>query len=141
MKKYLLPTLLIFGFCGFTVLSHAQKIITGTVTTDSIKALAGVTVEIQGTTVATLTDQEGRYTISAGDESILLFRLQGYISQEVPVNGRTQINVVLQRNKDSASAKSSHFIHINRQASHLNLNDLQTAFYLKPCLLVTVKPG
>ncbi|MES2649872.1 MAG: carboxypeptidase-like regulatory domain-containing protein [Bacteroidota bacterium] len=104
MKKNHLPLVLTLLFLGFNVVSPAQQIITGTVTSDSVKVLAGVTVEILGTTIATLTDQEGRYTISAGDQATLVFRLQGYIPQEIPLNGRTQINVVLQRNRDSAAA-------------------------------------
>ena len=99
MKRIYLQCIMLPIVCFIGATAFSQKTISGTVVTDSLKALAGVTVEVQGTTVATLTDQDGKYGISAGDEATLVFRLQGYISQEIPLHGRTQIDVILQRNK------------------------------------------
>ena len=99
MKKIYLQLIMLLVSCFFCAMTFAQKTISGTVVSDSLKVLAGVTVEIQGTTVATLTDQDGKYAISAGDEAILVFKFQGYVAQEIPIHGRTQIDVVLQRNK------------------------------------------
>lgn len=106
MKNVRLKLMVTPLFCLLLIKGMAQNTITGIVTTDSIKGLAGVSVEIQGTTVVTLTDQYGRYGISAGDEAVLVFRLQGYITQEVPVHGRTQLNVILQKNSDSPARQS-----------------------------------
>jgi hypothetical protein len=99
MKKIYLQLIMLSVCCFFCAKTFAQKTVTGTVVSDSLKVLAGVTVEVQGTTVATLTDQDGKYAISAGDEAILVFKFQGYAAQEIPTHGRTQIDVVLQRNK------------------------------------------
>ena len=87
--------------CFFIVLLFSspllsQTLITGRVGSDSITPLQGVTVEVGGTTTATTTDQNGRYSISAGDQAVLVFRTVGFVTQEIMVNGRTEINVIMQ---------------------------------------------
>jgi len=94
MKHLLLSAF--FGLISTVVFS--QKTIKGTVTSDSVNVLAGVTVEIQGTTVSTVTDQNGNYAVSAGDDAVLVFRYDGFATQEIAVHGRTIIDVVMQRN-------------------------------------------
>jgi TonB-linked SusC/RagA family outer membrane protein len=62
----------------------AQDIkITGKVT-DQAGPLPGVTITIEGTTRATLTDNSGNYTIGAPAGSKLVFRLIGMASQTLP---------------------------------------------------------
>ena len=97
MKKLLKLSFILPVVCLLSTTIVAQKTITGTVTNDSAKVIPGVTVEIRGTTISTATSQEGIYTISAGDESVLVFRMTGFVTQEIPVNGRTQIDVVMSR--------------------------------------------
>ena len=84
-------------------LSHAassQKLITGTVTSDSVTVIAGVKIEVQGSTVTTLTDRYGQYSIAAGTDATLIFKRDGYTTQEVFVNGRTVIDVVMPKSAD-----------------------------------------
>ena len=76
----------------------AQRTVTGRVLADSTKPLAGVTVEIENTVVATKTDNQGNYAISAGDDAVLVFRLNGYRTQEIQVHGRSIIDVNMERN-------------------------------------------
>lgn len=57
--------------------------------------LIGLTVSIQGTTNAVMTDVDGNYSIKAKDNDILVFTYIGYGAQEIPVEGKTQINVVM----------------------------------------------
>jgi len=56
-------------------------------------ALPGVNVIVKGTTTGTVTDNEGRYTVNVTDGGVLVFSFIGYLSQEVPVNQRTVIDV------------------------------------------------
>jgi len=58
--------------------------------------IPSVTVRIKGSNVATVTDATGSYSISAPDGATLVFSSVGYLSQEVAVGGRTEINIVLQ---------------------------------------------
>lgn len=57
--------------------------------------LIGVSVVIKGTTQGTSTDVEGRYTLSVAPGSVLVFSYVGFISEEVTVGNRTEINVLL----------------------------------------------
>jgi len=72
--------------------------VTGRVTdaTDGM-SLPGVTIMIQGTTIGTITDIEGNYSIEAPSNAVLVFSFVGMQTMEVPVAGRTLINVALER--------------------------------------------
>jgi TonB-dependent starch-binding outer membrane protein SusC len=59
--------------------------------------LPGVSISVEGTTEGTITDDEGKYkiTVSSGD-AVLIFQYVGYTTQNIKVDGRTEINVNLQ---------------------------------------------
>ena len=58
--------------------------------------LPGVNVIEKGTTNGTVTNLDGEYTITVSDENaILSFSFVGYLQEEVPVNGKSEINMVL----------------------------------------------
>ena len=87
-------------FVGGAIGSFAQsQTITGKVTSSEDNlGLPGTNVLIKGTTRGTVTDADGNYRIemTGGDtEATLVFSSIGYTSLEVPVNGRTVINVTL----------------------------------------------
>ncbi len=68
------------------------------------EALAGCNVVLKGTQKGTTTDANGDYKIVAPDEkAVLVFGFIGFVSQEVPVGGKSIINVAL---KASASELS-----------------------------------
>lgn len=70
--------------------------ITGTVTGPDGEALIGATVQIKGTSVGTVTDADGKYSINAPDEATtLVFSYTGYETTEVAIDGRTVIDVSL----------------------------------------------
>jgi iron complex outermembrane receptor protein len=56
-------------------------------------ALIGVTIQEKGTTNGIITDGNGNFSISVAPTATLVISYMGYTSQEVPVNGRTIINV------------------------------------------------
>jgi len=71
--------------------------ITGTVTNPDGEPLIGATVRVQGTNQGALTDNDGNYSLEVSDgNQTLVFSYIGYITQEVPVNNRTVIDVVLE---------------------------------------------
>jgi len=94
MKKLQLSFLLLIFSLGI----FAQNIeINGLVTSAEDKLpMPGVTVIVKGTTTGTITSAEGRYKISVPENSVLLFSFIGMLTQEVPVNGLREINVVLE---------------------------------------------
>ncbi|NMC38750.1 MAG: SusC/RagA family TonB-linked outer membrane protein [Bacteroidales bacterium] len=73
-----------------------QLTISGKVTDLKGEPLTGVNVIIKGTTIGTTTNIEGRYALTAPDRNgILVFTFIGYDTQEVPVSGRSTVDVQL----------------------------------------------
>ena len=72
-----------------------QKI-SGIVTDGEGLPLPGVTVIIKSTTQGTVTDAGGNYSLAnVPSDSTLVFSFVGMITQEIPVDGKSTINVVL----------------------------------------------
>ena len=70
--------------------------VTGIVTDNKGEPLPGVTVTLKGVKKVTITDVNGRYSISVPDGNpTLVFSSIGFASQEVAVNNRTQLNVTM----------------------------------------------
>jgi TonB-dependent starch-binding outer membrane protein SusC len=94
MKITLLKSLFVLGaFLSFS-LGQAQEV-TGTVS-DSNGPLPGASVLEKGTTNGTQTDFDGNYAISVGGDATLVISYIGYKTMEIPVNGRSSINVTLE---------------------------------------------
>jgi len=88
---------LIMITCAFSAFAQIRDI-TGTVTGSDGSPLPGVTVLIKGTTQGTVTDAEGNYSLSAVPEnSLLSFSFIGMKSQDISVDGRSVINVVMEQ--------------------------------------------
>ncbi|HBE40188.1 MAG TPA: TonB-dependent receptor [Bacteroidales bacterium] len=75
-----------------------QSTVTGTIADSQTgEPMPGVNVLVKGTTFGSITDVNGKYSINVPDQnSILVFSFIGYGSQEIPVSGRSVINVILQ---------------------------------------------
>lgn len=85
---------------NLVVITKKDFVIQETKVTGIVKATDGqpipsVTVRIKGSNAATATDAAGTYSISVPDGATLVFSSVGYLTQEIPVNGRTEINVTL----------------------------------------------
>ena len=74
-----------------------QKAVKGKVSNTQGEPIPGATVVIKGTTKGTTTDMDGNYSISELDAgSVLLFSFVGMKSQEISVDGKATINVMLE---------------------------------------------
>ena len=70
------------------------KTITGQVRDENGQALPGTSVLEKGTTNGTITDAEGRYSLTVLDENaVLVFSFVGYITEEVPLGGRSVVDM------------------------------------------------
>jgi TonB-linked SusC/RagA family outer membrane protein len=87
-----LVTLLFFH----VALAQNQRV-TGTVLDQSGAGIAGVTVAVKGTNIATQTDTTGAFSINAPANGTLVFSSVGYATQEVPIQSRTSITAALVR--------------------------------------------
>jgi TonB-linked SusC/RagA family outer membrane protein len=63
--------------------------------TDSYGPVIGANIALKGTTVGAVTDIDGNYILSAPADGVLVFSYLGYETQEVKIDGRTSINVLL----------------------------------------------
>ncbi|MGB5204533.1 MAG: SusC/RagA family TonB-linked outer membrane protein [Eudoraea sp.] len=94
MKITLLKSFLLVGAILSFGLAKAQEV-SGTVS-DANGPLPGASVVVRGTTNGTQTDFDGNYTINNVDsDATLVVSYIGYSTQEVAINGRTTVNVVL----------------------------------------------
>lgn len=73
-----------------------QRQIGGRITDAEGQPLPGVSVKVKGTTVGTVSDDEGRYALSVSDNGgVLVFSYIGFTAQEIPIGGNATINVSL----------------------------------------------
>ena len=83
----------------------AQSTVSGTVTDrDDGGALPGVNVVVKGTTVGTVTNIEGNYSLSVPDDaSTLVFSSVGYTAQEIEIGNQATISVSMEPDVQSLS--------------------------------------
>ena len=71
-------------------------VVTGKVTdVNTDEPLPGVTVLSKGTSTGTITDVDGNYSITVAPDDVLQFSYIGYLTEEMPVNNATTINVAM----------------------------------------------
>src|SRR5215218_3314378 len=95
MKRRLSLTLLAFFYL---MVSWAQeRVVTGKVTREnSTEGLSGVSVTVNGTKTASVTDNSGNFRITVpGNDAILVFTSVGFKRQEIPVGSQNSIDVHL----------------------------------------------
>ena len=75
---------------------NQQLNIKGKVTDVNGAPIPGVTVFVKGTTMGTITDTDGKYNLeNVSLDATLVFSFVGMRSQEIPVDGKTGINMVM----------------------------------------------
>jgi TonB-linked SusC/RagA family outer membrane protein len=125
MKEHAKPAatgfyrLLLFSF--LLLLSgviHAQTI-SGTVSDESGKKLSDVSVTVKGSSVGTTTNAEGRYSVNAAADATLTFSSVGFATMDVPVSGRSVVDVTLLTNAQSLDAVVITALGITKQARGL----------------------
>ncbi|MGB3587020.1 MAG: TonB-dependent receptor plug domain-containing protein, partial [Tunicatimonas sp.] len=99
-RGYALLLFTFLFFCSSTLLlanNYSFTVVSGTVNSpDDNEGLPGVNVLVKGTSQGTVTDVDGRYSINVpNDDDILVFSSIGFVSQEVPVNGRSTVDITM----------------------------------------------
>src|SRR5258706_7967601 len=94
--------LLLVVLLGLSSMSFAQKTVTGRVVAkDDGAALPGVNIVEKGTTNGTVTDADGKYSISVGSGATLVFSFIGYSTQEIVVENQSTIDVTMSTDSKS----------------------------------------
>lgn len=94
MNKKLLLLIAVFMAIGMNAMAQT---VTGKVTAAADgEGVPGATVAVKGTTNATMTNVQGEFSLSAPSTGTLVISSIGYKTQEIALNGRSNIQVVLQ---------------------------------------------
>ncbi|KAA3437855.1 SusC/RagA family TonB-linked outer membrane protein [Rufibacter hautae] len=96
MKRFLHLVLILFCMAQAVKGQDVGEITGQVVSADKNEPLIGVSVVVKGTTTGAATDADGRFTVRAASNSILVVTYIGFLSQEVPVNGRSNVQISLQ---------------------------------------------
>jgi TonB-linked SusC/RagA family outer membrane protein len=91
LRLFALSVLLI---AAFAVTTLAQTV-TGSVLNKNGEKLAGITVQLKGTTSSTATDASGNFKINTGGKNELVFSSIGYKTQDVAIEGKSTVQVTL----------------------------------------------
>ncbi|MDL2277193.1 TonB-dependent receptor [Parabacteroides sp. OttesenSCG-928-G07] len=87
--------MLIFLCAGVSYAFAQNRQVTGTVIDDLGDPLIGVSIVEKGTTNGTVSDIDGKYSLTVPGNATLAFSYMGYVSQELAVNNRALINITL----------------------------------------------
>ena len=103
MKTFKFFLLLLSGLVAWNV-SAQNLTVKGTVTDGSNgDPIPYTTVVVKGQTMWTTTDQDGKFELQTPANGILSVESLGYVGVEIPVNGRTSIDIVLEPDLDQLS--------------------------------------
>lgn len=80
---------------------QSKKGITGTVIDKNGEPIIGANVLIKGTSIGTITDFNGKYTLEVPENAIIQISYIGYLSQDINVNGKKEITVRLAEDTQS----------------------------------------
>ena len=88
-------SLLLFGLAIGLAYSQ-ERTVTGKVTSEEDGSLPGVSIVIQGTTLGTVTDIDGNYSILVPDQdAVLVFSFIGFANQTITVGNQSKIDLLL----------------------------------------------
>ena len=94
MKKQILTTILL---CTMSCWIYSQHVISGIIKDIDGEILIGANILEKGTANSTITDFDGSYSLTVQDSihSIIIVAFTGYISSEIKVEGKHEINSIL----------------------------------------------
>lgn len=95
MKKSLLMAA-VFILSLYAAVAQSRVVTGKVVSTEEPDGIPGVNVSVKGTTLGTVTDIDGGYSLNVPQGSdILVFSFVGYTSQEIAIGARSVVNVSL----------------------------------------------
>jgi len=93
MKKL---SLLLFMLLCVVGMTFAQRTVTGSITDVNGEALIGANVLAKGTSMGTITDIDGSFTLEVPDDNnTLVISYTGYQTQEVDITGQSNVSITM----------------------------------------------
>ncbi len=84
------------GMRPMQTVATVDRTISGTVTDEEDESLPGVNVVVKNTTVGTVTDIDGNYSLTVADDAqTLVFSSVGYLTEEVTIGSQSVIDLTL----------------------------------------------
>lgn len=78
-------------------INQDNVLVKGIIKDESGEPLTGVSVVVKGTTMGTVTDIDGSYSIRVpNSRSVLSFSFMGFLPQEVSLDGKQEVNIIMQ---------------------------------------------
>ena len=148
--KKLMGALLLLTMLFFSVLEgRAQQMsVSGTVTDPAGEPLIGAGVTVKGQKTGAATDIDGNFSLMADANSTLQVSYVGFMTQEVPVDGRSHITIVLEENNEILDEVvvigygTMDKKELTSAISHVGEKDFLTVSSLDPSMMIQGKvPG
>ena len=117
MKKTLLALIVLLSLLGANVMAQT---VSGKVTAGSDGSpLPGVSILVKGTSTGTSTGADGNFSLNLTDNnSVLVVSFIGFATQEIPVGGKTVIDVVLLEDRTQLAEVVVTALGIPRETGH-----------------------
>lgn len=94
-KKIILSTEIVQG------IQQGQIKVTGIVKDANGEPIIGANVIVKGQSTGTITDIDGRFVLDTPKDAILQITYIGYVSQEVKVSGKKELNIILKEDTET----------------------------------------
>lgn len=107
LRRFLMQRkiVLVLTFIGVCLIGGAAEVkldlipedvkVSGKVVDENGEGLPGATVLVKGTILGTTTDMDGAFSLEVPEDAVISISFIGYAVQEIPVNGRTFLDVKL----------------------------------------------
>lgn len=77
-----------------------KKRVTGKICDANGEPLIGASIQVKGTTIGSITDIDGNYSLEVPDDAVLVISYIGYIAQEVSVGIKNVVNIALKEDAE-----------------------------------------
>ena len=78
-----------------TTQTNQTKKITGVIKDQNGEPVIGANVSVKGTTIGTITDVDGNFTLEVPEDASIQVSYIGYVSQEIKAGNKTQLDILL----------------------------------------------
>lgn len=95
MEKLITKGFLILFLLLTCSMQAQQKTVNGTILDVAGTPLPGATITIKGTSNGVSSDFDGKFSINVNENDILTISFVGFVSQDIPIAGKTSIEIVL----------------------------------------------